>query len=177
MDDLPGFRFFPTEEELVSFYLSKKLDGGRGPDFERVIDRVVPVLDIYEFNPWELPRTYGGRHEFVSVNRRARYIISGYRLNDLCVCVCLCRVFGGAVPRGSGAVVLLHPDAGERGSRREAEAAHDFRVLESHRLPRLHLLLGESNHRSEEDHGVLLWEGSERKEDRVEDERVQGNRW
>ncbi|KAH7842922.1 hypothetical protein Vadar_010712 [Vaccinium darrowii] len=55
MEDLPpGFRFYPTEEELVSFYLHNKLEGrGEG------LDRVIPVLYIYEFNPWDLPQYAG----------------------------------------------------------------------------------------------------------------------
>nr|GMD61588.1 NAC domain-containing protein 90 [Ipomoea batatas] len=47
----PGFRFYPTEEELVSFYLHTKLEGNR-PD----IDRVIPALNIYDLEPWQLPR-------------------------------------------------------------------------------------------------------------------------
>lgn len=47
----PGLRFYPTEEELVSFYLRKKLEGRR-----QELDRVIPVLDIYNFNPGDLPR-------------------------------------------------------------------------------------------------------------------------
>ncbi|KAL6141671.1 hypothetical protein ACLB2K_059959 [Fragaria x ananassa] len=59
MEDFPpGFRFYPTEEELVSFYLPHKLDGTR-KDVNRVMDRIIPVLDIYEFNPWDLPRNSG----------------------------------------------------------------------------------------------------------------------
>lgn len=54
MDEMPpGYRFYPTEEELVSFYLNKKLQGTPTPQ----LDRVVPLLDIYNFNPWDLPRT------------------------------------------------------------------------------------------------------------------------
>ncbi|KAI3447438.1 hypothetical protein Pfo_004103 [Paulownia fortunei] len=57
MDDLPvGFRFYPTEEELVSFYLRNKLKGTR-PD----LDRVIPVVDIYNYNPWDLPQFAGER--------------------------------------------------------------------------------------------------------------------
>ncbi|OWM79070.1 NAC domain-containing protein 90-like [Punica granatum] len=59
MNDLPGFRFFPTEEELVLFYLHNKLNRRSRPDLESLIDRVVPLLDIYEFNPWELPQFAG----------------------------------------------------------------------------------------------------------------------
>ncbi|KAI3471791.1 hypothetical protein Pfo_028444 [Paulownia fortunei] len=56
-DELPkGFRFYPTEEELVSFYLHNKLNGTRP-----VIDRIIPVLDIYDYNPWDLPQL-GGEH-------------------------------------------------------------------------------------------------------------------
>ncbi|KAI6696463.1 hypothetical protein NL676_016582 [Syzygium grande] len=56
MEDLPpGFRFFPTEEELVSFYLRSKLEGTRQA-LLGLFHRVIPVLDIYEFNPSDLPR-------------------------------------------------------------------------------------------------------------------------
>lgn len=96
MDDLPGFRFFPTEEELVSFYLHNKLDGGR-PDLERLLDRVVPMVDIYEFNPWELPRTY-------LIDRSC--IISepgccSYRLMDyMCAVIYICAEFSGELCHG-----------------------------------------------------------------------------
>ncbi|KAF9680852.1 hypothetical protein SADUNF_Sadunf06G0164400 [Salix dunnii] len=54
----PGFRFYPTEEELISFYLHNKLEARR-EDLLRAMDRLIPVLDIYGFNPWELPRFSG----------------------------------------------------------------------------------------------------------------------
>ncbi|XWS43386.1 hypothetical protein CRYUN_Cryun16bG0098700 [Craigia yunnanensis] len=56
MEDMaPGFRFYPTEEELVSFYLHHKLERER-EDLNRLMDRVIPTVDIYEFNPWDLPQ-------------------------------------------------------------------------------------------------------------------------
>lgn len=59
MEDLPpGFRFYPTEEELVSFYLHHKLEGSR-PDLNLIMDRIIPVLDIYQHNPWQLPQMGG----------------------------------------------------------------------------------------------------------------------
>ncbi|KAJ9184516.1 hypothetical protein P3X46_004231 [Hevea brasiliensis] len=59
MEDLaPGFRFYPTEEELISFYLHNKLEGKR-ENLNQAIDRVIPVLDIYDFNPWDLPQLSG----------------------------------------------------------------------------------------------------------------------
>ncbi|KAF2307656.1 hypothetical protein GH714_030620 [Hevea brasiliensis] len=53
-----GFRFYPTEEELISFYLHNKLQGKRD-DLIQAIDRIIPVLDIYDFNPWDLPQLCG----------------------------------------------------------------------------------------------------------------------
>ncbi|XP_062180845.1 NAC domain-containing protein 90-like [Phragmites australis] len=52
----PGFRFFPTEEELVCFYLRNKLDGIRHGDIERVI----PVADVCALDPWQLPEVHRG---------------------------------------------------------------------------------------------------------------------
>ncbi|KAL8509446.1 hypothetical protein ACS0TY_016600 [Phlomoides rotata] len=58
MNDLPvGFRFCPNEEELVSFYLLNKLNGTRSSD----IDAVIPVVNIYDYNPWDLPPLAGER--------------------------------------------------------------------------------------------------------------------
>ncbi|KAL1566135.1 NAC domain-containing protein 90-like [Salvia divinorum] len=55
MGDLPvGFRFYPTEEELLCYYLPNKQNAAN-PD----IDRVIPLLNIYDYNPWELPQHAG----------------------------------------------------------------------------------------------------------------------
>ncbi|BAB63802.1 NAC transcription factor-like protein [Oryza sativa Japonica Group] len=45
----PGFRFYPTEEELICFYLRNKLDGLRDD-----IERVIPVFDVYSVDPLQL---------------------------------------------------------------------------------------------------------------------------
>ncbi|KAK0597666.1 hypothetical protein LWI29_027392 [Acer saccharum] len=47
--DLMGYRFLPTEEEIVSYFLAEKL---RGHD-NKV--RTIEVVDINKFEPWELP--------------------------------------------------------------------------------------------------------------------------
>ncbi|XP_015692616.2 NAC domain-containing protein 90-like [Oryza brachyantha] len=52
----PGYRFYPTEEELVCFYLRHKLDGRRCRDIERVI----PVADVCSLDPWQLPEVHQG---------------------------------------------------------------------------------------------------------------------
>nr|GMD15409.1 NAC domain-containing protein 90-like [Ipomoea batatas] len=57
MGDYPqGFRFSPTEEELVCFYLKHKLQGDR-----EEIDAVIPVVNIYDHCPWDLPQLVGER--------------------------------------------------------------------------------------------------------------------
>ncbi|KAI3722402.1 hypothetical protein L2E82_33440 [Cichorium intybus] len=51
MDDvmLPGFRFHPTDEELVQFYLKKKIQ-------QRVLPiELIKQVDIYKYDPWDLP--------------------------------------------------------------------------------------------------------------------------
>ncbi|KAK8692902.1 hypothetical protein V6N13_070505 [Hibiscus sabdariffa] len=45
----PGFRFHPTDEELVGYYLKRKNEG-----LEIELE-VIPVIDLYKFDPWELP--------------------------------------------------------------------------------------------------------------------------
>ncbi|MBA0701960.1 hypothetical protein Goari_020413 [Gossypium aridum] len=57
MGDMPpGFRFYPIEEELVSFYLYNMLEGKQEDHNTLIINRVIPVVDIYEINPWYLPQ-------------------------------------------------------------------------------------------------------------------------
>uniref|UniRef100_A0ACD5WVU5 Uncharacterized protein n=1 Tax=Avena sativa TaxID=4498 RepID=A0ACD5WVU5_AVESA len=47
--DLPGFRFHPTEEELLGFYLSRVALG------EKLHFDIIGTLNIYRHDPWDLP--------------------------------------------------------------------------------------------------------------------------
>lgn len=71
MENLPpGFRFFPTEEELVAFYLYNKLHVQT--KLTNAIDRVIPVIDINTVEPWNLPSTITFSHSltpFSSTNK------------------------------------------------------------------------------------------------------------
>jgi hypothetical protein len=49
---MPGFRFHPTEEELVEFYLRRKVEG------KRFNVELITFLDLYHYDPWELPGIY-----------------------------------------------------------------------------------------------------------------------
>ncbi|KAF8689183.1 hypothetical protein HU200_041967 [Digitaria exilis] len=45
----PGFRFHPTDDELVGYYLKRKVDN------LKIELEVIPVIDLYKSEPWELP--------------------------------------------------------------------------------------------------------------------------
>lgn len=44
----PGFRFHPTEEELVGYYLARKVNS-KTIDLEIITD-----IDLYRIEPWDL---------------------------------------------------------------------------------------------------------------------------
>ncbi|XP_047342367.1 NAC domain-containing protein 82-like [Impatiens glandulifera] len=44
----PGMRFYPTDVELIKFYLKRKIMGKRLPE-------VIAEVNIYKFSPWDLP--------------------------------------------------------------------------------------------------------------------------
>lgn len=46
----PGFRFHPTDEELVAYYLKRKVHGWK------MDPEIIPEVDIYKCEPWDLPR-------------------------------------------------------------------------------------------------------------------------
>lgn len=48
----PGFRFYPTDEELLVQYLCKKV---AGHDFPL---QIIGEIDLYKFDPWVLPSKF-----------------------------------------------------------------------------------------------------------------------
>ncbi|KAL8147105.1 NAC domain-containing protein 86-like [Apium graveolens] len=45
----PGFRFHPTDEELVAYYLDRKISG------HPIELEIIPEVDLYKCEPWDLP--------------------------------------------------------------------------------------------------------------------------
>ncbi|KAL5231404.1 hypothetical protein ABZP36_030180 [Zizania latifolia] len=66
---MPGFRFHPTEEELIEFYLRRKVEG------KRFNVELITFLDLYRFDPWELPAmaVIGEKEWFFYVPRDRKY--------------------------------------------------------------------------------------------------------
>ena len=44
----PGFRFHPTEEELVGYYLRRKINSLK-IDLDVIVD-----IDLYKMEPWDI---------------------------------------------------------------------------------------------------------------------------
>ena len=47
----PGFRFHPTDEELVDYYLRKKIAS------EEIDLHVIKDVDLHKIEPWDLEGT------------------------------------------------------------------------------------------------------------------------
>ncbi|XP_060200466.1 NAC transcription factor 56 [Lycium barbarum] len=72
----PGFRFHPTDEELVVHYLKKKVDSAPIP-----VD-IIADVDLYKFDPWELPaKAIFGEQEWYFFSPRDRKYPNGARPN------------------------------------------------------------------------------------------------
>ncbi|CAN7023707.1 hypothetical protein BRARA_F02260 [Brassica rapa] len=71
-----GFRFHPTDEELVKFYLCRRCAS------EPISVPVIAEIDLYKFNPWELPEmALYGEKEWYFFSPRDRKYPNGSRPN------------------------------------------------------------------------------------------------
>ncbi|KAK4490631.1 hypothetical protein RD792_001319 [Penstemon davidsonii] len=71
-----GFRFHPTDEELVVHYLCRKCAG------QQISVPIVAEIDLYKFNPWELPDlALYGEKEWYFFSPRDRKYPNGSRPN------------------------------------------------------------------------------------------------
>ncbi|KAI4366603.1 hypothetical protein MLD38_022463 [Melastoma candidum] len=71
-----GFRFHPTDEELVTHYLVRKCAS------QPIAAPVVAEIDLYKFDPWDLPdRAPYGENEWYFFSPRDRKYPNGSRPN------------------------------------------------------------------------------------------------
>nr|XP_043625943.1 protein FEZ-like [Erigeron canadensis] len=97
---LPGFRFHPTDEELVGFYLKRKVQ-----EKPNSIELIKP-LDIYKHDPWDLPKlAMTGEKEWYFFCRRDRKYRNSARPN---------RVTGSGFWKATGTDRQIHSSDGSR---------------------------------------------------------------
>ncbi|XP_024982302.1 protein CUP-SHAPED COTYLEDON 3-like [Cynara cardunculus var. scolymus] len=72
----PGFRFYPSDEELVCHYLYKKIAN------EDVLKGTLVEIDLHTCEPWQLPETAKlNSSEWYFFSFRDRKYATGYRTN------------------------------------------------------------------------------------------------
>ncbi|KAF8014880.1 hypothetical protein BT93_H0620 [Corymbia citriodora subsp. variegata] len=72
----PGFRFYPTDEELLVQYLCRKVAG------HQFNLQIIGEIDLYKFDPWELPsKAIFGEKEWYFFSPRDRKYPNGSRPN------------------------------------------------------------------------------------------------
>ncbi|KAK9945850.1 hypothetical protein M0R45_011344 [Rubus argutus] len=72
----PGFRFHPTDEELVKHYLCRKCQS------QQISVPIIAEIDLYKYDPWELPGlALYGEKEWYFFSPRDRKYPNGSRPN------------------------------------------------------------------------------------------------
>ncbi|KAM3689127.1 hypothetical protein ACJW30_09G021700 [Castanea mollissima] len=72
----PGFRFHPSDEELIQHYLRNKVTSSPLPA------SIIAEIDLYKYNPWELPKkALFGEDEWYFFTPRDRKYPNGVRPN------------------------------------------------------------------------------------------------
>ncbi|GLU15060.1 hypothetical protein SLE2022_315880 [Rubroshorea leprosula] len=66
---LPGFRFHPTDEELLAFYLRRKVEK------KPLRIELIKQIDIYKYDPWDLPKpsSVGDNESYFFCKRGRKY--------------------------------------------------------------------------------------------------------
>ncbi|OMO53432.1 No apical meristem (NAM) protein [Corchorus olitorius] len=95
---LPGFRFHPTDEELVGFYLRRKVDK------KPIRLELIKQIDIYKYDPWDLPKpSVVGENESYFFCKRGRKYRNSIRPN---------RVTGSGFWKATGIDKPVHSQGG-----------------------------------------------------------------
>ncbi|CAM0880627.1 unnamed protein product [Alopecurus aequalis] len=97
----PGFRFQPTDQEIIVCYLSKKVASAAA-----AVTSIIADVDIYKFDPWDLPeRAMFGEGEWFFFSPRDRKYPNGARPN---------RTAGSGYWKATGTDKPILSDAGAR---------------------------------------------------------------
>lgn len=71
----PGFRFHPTDEELVLMYLCRKCAS------QPIPAPIITELDLYRYDPWDLPGTFLSNFPLESSYTITGFFKPVYRIN------------------------------------------------------------------------------------------------
>lgn len=157
---MPGFRFHPTEEELVEFYLRRKVEG------KRFNVELITSLDLYRYDPWELPGTLFYMNSLIHFHFLIFDALSTFLyflffffsfLSSPCIHLSCMSSPGCNWREGMVLLCAQRPQVSKRGS---PQPGHHFWLLEGNRSwsddPDREL----PPNWPEEDSCFLLWEGS-----------------
>ncbi|KAK8567283.1 hypothetical protein V6N12_005879 [Hibiscus sabdariffa] len=73
-----GFRFHPTDEEIVGFYLKRKVQVQHQP----LSMELIKQLDIYEYDPWDLPSEFTYIAVFIALMELETNSVSFFFFNE-----------------------------------------------------------------------------------------------
>jgi hypothetical protein len=105
----PGFRFHPTDEELIQHYLRNRAGSTPCPV------NIIADVDIYKFDPWDLPCEFSPSIDPIHMHARPPLLVrpaleltASDLIYSLLICVRLRVSYSQGGVRGQG-VVLLQP--------------------------------------------------------------------
>ncbi|XP_002976404.2 NAC domain-containing protein 72 [Selaginella moellendorffii] len=139
-----GFRFHPTDEELVVHYLCKKAESKPFP---------VPVIaevDLYKFSPWDLPsKAYFGEREWYFFTPRDRKYPNGARPN---------RAAGSGYWKATGTDKPIHTRGNRKVGVKKALVFYDGKApkgVKTNWIMHEYRLVESSSHKPAKDHKSL----------------------
>ncbi|CAK7357233.1 unnamed protein product [Dovyalis caffra] len=123
---MPGFRFHPTEEELVEFYLRRKVEG------KRFNVELIAFLDLYRYDPWELP----------VLSKKDLLLGLLARVESFCAEISLCRVYKRAGVEDHPSLPRSLPSRASSSRGPQSEKKHQSTHL---MVERFHPFVGQSS--------------------------------
>ncbi|KAL2903991.1 NAC transcription factor 29 [Bienertia sinuspersici] len=131
----PGFRFHPTDEELIIHYLKNQAMSRPCPV------SIIPEVDIYKFDPWQLPdKAEFGENEWYFFTPRDRKYPNGIRPNRATVSGYWKAtgtdkaIYSGAKYVGIKKALVFYKGRPPKGSKTDW-IMHEYRLTESRHQP------------------------------------------
>lgn len=148
-----GFRFHPTDEELVGYYLPKKV-GAMKIDLDLIRD-----LDLYKLEPWDLQGEFNCEHGFQLLRLQVKsafqcVVVSMFGTYEDCV-DCRAVQDPGGLEREADGLLLLQPEGQEVPDWEPREPRHHEGILEGHRARQTDTYEAADADRHAQDPGVL----------------------